>query len=79
MNKLKKFIYSKYSKYIISIILGLGLATIFNTTCDSLSCMKLKAPHTNRIEKHTWLHNNNCYRFKTKTTSCNKNKKKIMR
>ena len=79
MNKIKKLLYSKYGKYLISIILGLGFATVFGTGCHSLSCKTLKAPHSKRIEKHIWMHNNNCYKYKTHTEACKKNKVKVMR
>lgn len=79
MGKLKKFLYSKYSKYIISIILGLGLATIFGSQCKGKSCFVLRAPHSKQVEKHIWSVGDNCYKFRAKVEECNGLKKKIMR
>ena len=79
MNKLKKLLYSKYSKYLISIILGLGIATIFSRGCQGKSCVIMRAPNSNQVEKHIWGIGDNCYKFRAKVEECNTKMKKIMR
>ena len=76
MTKLQKLLYSKYSKIVLSIILGFGLATLFKVTCDNNSCYKYIAPNTEKIEKHIWGHSSKCYKYKAQTTTCT-NKKTI--
>jgi len=79
MQKLKQLLYSKYSKIILSIVLGFGLATLFNKTCSNKSCYKYIAPDSDKVENNTWLYNNTCYRYKPQISSCDKNKEIIMR
>ena len=76
MTRFHKLLYSKYSNIILSIILGIGLATIFKVTCDNNSCNKYMAPATTKIESHIWGHGSKCYKYKAKTIPCT-NKKTI--
>ena len=44
MIKLRKFIGSRTGVIICSILLGLGLSSIFKMSCDSNNCIIMKAP-----------------------------------
>lgn len=68
--QLKELINSKQGKYIFSIILGLGLASIFRKACTSRNCLVFKAPSINNIEEKIFGHNDKCYKFNTNSTSC---------
>ena len=72
---LKRLLYGKYSKYVISAILGIGLATLFRKVCNDRNCLIFKGPKINLIEKKVFKHNNKCYKFKHESCSCNNNKK----
>ena len=41
--KIKQLINSKEGKYIISVVLGLGLATLFREVCKDKTCIVFKA------------------------------------
>ena len=58
--KIKQIIHSKYGKVLLSIILGIGLASLFYTSCNNRSCYRFIAPNTDKIEQGTWLYNYNC-------------------
>lgn len=77
--KIKKLIHSKYGKILLSIILGIGLASLFNISCNNRSCYRYITPDTSKIEQGIWLYNNQCYKYKPKIKTCNKDKEKIMR
>ena len=77
--KIKQLIHSKYGKILLSIILGIGLAALFNTSCTSKSCYRYVAPHTSKVEQGIWQYNEQCYKYEPKIKTCNKSKKKIMR
>ena len=53
---LKRLIHSDIGRIIISILLGLGLATLFRKVCNDRSCMIFKAPQLNSksAEKFTF-------------------------
>ena len=41
---LSKFVHSTTGKYIMSIIMGLGLATLFRQVCKGAKCRTISAP-----------------------------------
>ena len=68
---LKEFINSTRGRYVFSILLGLGLATLFRKACNSRDCLVFKAPTLSEIKNKFFKHNNNCYKFEEQTVSCN--------
>ena len=48
---IKKWIHSETSKYIISIILGLGLSTLFRKECYGENCIVFRSPPVEELEK----------------------------
>ena len=75
MFNIKKFISSRSGVIIISIILGLGLSTLFRMSCTSRSCLVYKAPDFS--EKKIIKYNDKCYKPEEKMETCNPNKKTI--
>ncbi len=75
MLKIKKFLTSKSGTLILSVILGLGLATIFKMSCDSKSCLVYKAPDYN--DKKIIKYNDKCYDPTENMESCDTNKQII--
>jgi len=68
--KIVKFINSTKGKYILSILLGLGLATLFRKACNSRNCLIFKAPDLAKIKGKVFNHDNKCYEFHEESTSC---------
>ena len=48
--ELKRFFNTETGKIIISILLGLGLATLFRKTCEEKNCVSFKAPDLEDIK-----------------------------
>ena len=46
----KRIIHSKAGKYLISIILGLGLASLFRRACHDRKCYKFIGPPLEKVE-----------------------------
>ena len=72
---LRRLIYSEVGKYIMSILLGLGLATLFRKVCNDRSCLVFQAPHINKIKGQVFDFDGKCYTFEEKAERCNVNKK----
>jgi len=72
---LKKIIDSDLGKYIISILLGLGLASLFRKSCQNRKCLKFVGPSIENIENKKFKYNNKCYKFVHQASKCNNNKK----
>ena len=63
--------YSDKLKIIVSIILGLGIASLFKTVCEGRNCIIIKGPSVNEIETNTYKFDNKCYQYKSQHTNCN--------
>lgn len=48
-NMLKNLLHTNIGKIILSILLGLGLSTIFRQVCNSRDCYKFIGPHHNAL------------------------------
>ena len=44
MDRVRRLIYSEFGSIIMSIVLGLGLATLFRKVCKDRNCMKFVGP-----------------------------------
>ena len=59
-----RIIHSDVGKYVISILLGLGIATLFRQSCKDKSCLLFKgAPHS-KVHEQIFKYNDKCYTFK---------------
>ena len=74
---LKQLIYSPTGKVFISILLGLGLATMFRKACNERNCLKFVGPSVKELKENTYKFNDKCYTFKTTAETCSKTKKRV--
>ena len=74
---LKNIINSNTGKIIMSIILGLGLATIFRSYCNEKKCYIFLSKKPENVENKIFKEDNKCYSYNLKSTSCNSKKKKV--
>lgn len=77
-NLLKK-LHSRAGRFIVSVILGIGIASLFRAKCNERECIDFKAPDLKDIENHTYRYNNKCYKFKLTSKSCLENPNKQVR
>ena len=59
-------------KIIISIIWGLGLATLFRRACKGRNCIIIKGPKPNELEGKIFKFDNKCFSYQAESTSCKK-------
>ena len=74
---LDKFVHSQTGKIIMSIILGIGLATFFRAVCKGRECRVISAPPIEEIENQTYKFNDKCYKFEKNAINCQRNKKTV--
>ena len=72
---LKRLLNGRFSKYVISFVLGIGLATLFRKACNSRNCLLFKAPTIDKIKNQIFKYNDKCYTFKETAQTCDSNKK----
>jgi hypothetical protein len=71
---LNKFFESNTGKYLLSIILGLGLASLFRSVCKGKNCLIYKAPPLEEINNKIYKHDDKCYKFNPVSVKCNTEK-----
>ena len=74
---LDKFVHSHTGKIIMSILLGIGLATFFRAVCKGKQCRIVSAPPMEEIEDQIYKFDNKCYKLEKNTIKCDKNKNTI--
>ena len=71
MNRIQKILYSKEGRYMISILLGFGLASFFKKACNDRNCLAFFAPPVEKVKDKVFEFDDKCYQFKSRGTVCN--------
>ena len=69
-NKIMSIVRTKYGQILLSIILGIGLASIFRKTCKAAGCFNFVSPSVSTVEKSVYIHDGTCYKFSPETVQC---------
>jgi len=78
MERLLKLFHTEKGKIILSIIIGVGIASLFRKACsDRKQCIVFKGPNLEELNKNIYRHDNKCYSFKEKSTKCGSAPKKV--
>ena len=64
---------SKIASIILSIIWGLGLASLFKKVCHDRNCIVYRAPDPVLFVDQTYKYDNSCYKFDTELSRCRGN------
>ena len=72
--ELKRLVTSDFGVKLLSIILGLGLATLFRKVCKGRNCMVFKGAPMNEVEQNVYKNNNKCYQFVYENVKCDTKK-----
>jgi len=62
---------------IISILLGLGLATMFYKVCSDKNCIVFNGPVITDIDTKIYKHDGKCYSYNVNSAKCDETKKII--
>ena len=74
---ISKFVKTDTGKYVVSILLGLGLATIFREVCKDNECIIFYAPDLNEVENKIYKQDGKCYKYSLVSTKCDNAKKNV--
>jgi hypothetical protein len=61
----------------ISILLGLGLATLFRKVCVDKNCIVFNGPVISEFEDKIYSHGNKCYQYSMVSDTCHPTKRII--
>jgi len=59
-------------RIIISVLLGLGLASIFRKVCSGNSCVIVKGPSMNEIKRFYYKIEEDCYKYTPIASQCDR-------
>ena len=77
MLRLAKFLHGETGRILMSIILGLGLASLFRKVCKGRNCVIQKAPPLDEIDGQVYKFQEKCYKYSSVSVKCDKNMKPI--
>ena len=71
---LDKFVHSYTGKIIMSLLLGIGLATFFRSVCKGKQCRIIEAPPMEEITDQTYRFDDKCYKIEKNAVKCDSKK-----
>jgi len=73
----QRLLHTETGRIIISIVLGLGIASLFRKACKNRSCIVFRAPPLKDLEKDVYQLDDRCYEYKPKAVKCDSTKKDV--
>jgi hypothetical protein len=74
---LENFFHGQAGKYIMSVLLGFGLATLFRQICTGKDCLKFYAPPLEEIDDQIYKFDDKCFNLQKAAVNCD-TKKEIL-
>lgn len=71
----KRLMYTEQGKLFVSILLGLGLASLFRSACKNRKCIVFRHPEIDNIDGKIFKSDNRCFTYSLKSEKCNQNKR----
>ena len=71
----KRMLNTQLGQFFISVLLGLGLATLFRKVCTEKNCIDFRGPIISDFEGKIFKHNEKCYSYSLEPTKCDSMKK----
>ena len=73
----KRLLDTEMGRFFISVLLGLGVATLFRQVCTGDKCLTFNGPVISDIDDKIYKHDEKCYKYSTKSAKCDPIKKVI--
>jgi hypothetical protein len=73
----KRLLNTPIGTVFISILLGLGLATLFRKVCTDRDCINFNGPVISEIDGKTYKFGEFCYKYKLMPSKCDSMKKVV--
>jgi len=76
--QIKSLLNSPMGKIFISILLGLGLATMFRTVCEGKNCIRFVGPVISEVDGKIYKHGEKCYKYVAESSGkCDETKRVV--
>ena len=73
MAGIKNLLEHPTGQIVISILLGLGLATLFRKVCNGNSCVVIQGPKLSDVTQYVYKVDKSCYKYTPSITDCKYN------
>ena len=73
----KRLLYTDLGRIFISIIMGLGVATLFRKVCTDKNCIQFNGPIISDLEGKIYKHGDKCYKYSTTSDRCDSTKRQV--
>lgn len=70
-----RLLHTPIGRVFISIMLGLGLASLFRKVCKDKNCIIFDGPVISQIDDKIFKHGSKCYKYDAESANCDKTKK----
>jgi hypothetical protein len=74
---IKRLLETQIGRVVISAILGLGLASLFNNVCKDKNCLVFNGPILSEFDGKVYKHGEKCYKYSLQPSGCDKTKRII--
>ena len=74
----QRLLNTKLGQFFISVLLGLGLATLFRRACNEKNCIHFNGPIISNFDDKIYKHEGKCYKYSASSAKCNKKTKKVL-
>jgi hypothetical protein len=71
----KRLLNTELGIFFVSVLLGIGLATLFRSVCKDKECVVFHAPPLEEIKDKIYKFDNKCYKYVPMPTKCDSSKK----
>ena len=71
---LDKFVHSNTGRLIMSIILGIGLATFFRVACKGKRCRTVECPPLEELDEQIYKFDEKCFKLERNAIKCDSKK-----
>ena len=73
----QRLLNTQIGRFFISVLLGLGLASLFNKACNDKNCIVFNGPVISEFEGKIYRHGDKCYKYSLNPDRCDTTKRVI--
>ena len=77
MLHIKRLLNTEIGQFFISVIIGIGLATLFRKSCTDKNCIIFDGPVINEVDGKTFRFGEFCYKYDLKPMKCDTTKQTV--
>jgi hypothetical protein len=78
MLNIKRLLNTELGRFFISVIIGIGLATLFRKSCTDKNCIIFDGPVINEVDGKTFRFGEFCYKYDLKPNKCDPTKQTVL-